>query len=606
MEIKLRNEIEDKYKWDLSKLSDICEGKNDLLKETRELTNKLKEYKGKISKSSDNLYNSLELNTKIERNLINLYVYSNLKYYEDTSDDKSQEYKNMIEKFYNDIAEELSFYDVELLDIDYKNIEKFIKENDNLKKYKFYLEKIFRYKKYTLSEKEEKILSALSPIISSSQDTFNILNDTDMSFDKIKDEKGNLVDFSNELYMKYVSSNDRKVRKEAFDSLYKEYKKHKNTIASTYITNIKKDVILSKIRGYNSSLEVNLYRDVVDPSVYKNLIEVINNNLDKFYKYFALKKESLKLDEMHMYDIYASSNEDFTKEYTYEEAKNIVISALSILGEDYKKILLKSFDEKWMDVMPNKYKRTGAYSWGTYDSNPILMLNYDNTIKSVGTLAHELGHSIHSYLSNTTQDYIYHDYPIILAEIASTVNEVLLADYMLKNSNDLSEKEYILNDFLELFRGTLFRQTMFAEFELIIHEKEENNETLTEKVLSDIYYDLNKKYYGENVISDEYIRYEWSRIPHFYNSFYVYKYATGLSVACAIAKDIIDGKEGSVDNYIKFLSSGSSDYPLNLLKKCGYDLTDKKVIQNSIDLFEYYLNEFESIKKSEKKLTKRR
>jgi len=604
MEIKKRSEIEDKYKWDLSKLTTICEGKNDIFSETKELTEKLKSYKGNICDSSKNLFDSLELNTKISRNLENLYVYAFLKYYEDTSDNNAQKYKNNIYKFYNETTEELTFFDVELLAVDYKLIEKYISELEDLEKYKFYLEKMFRYKKYTLSEKEEKILSALSPVINSAEDTFDALDNTDLTFEKIKDENGNKVDFSNELYTKYISSNDRRVRKDAFDLLYKEYEKHKNTIASTYITNIKKDTILSRLRGYKSSLEASLYKDSVDINVYKNLIDSVSKNLNSLHKFFSLKKQCLNLDEMHMYDIYASSNSTFDKEYTFEDAKNIVISALSVLGDEYKNILVKAFDEKWIDAMPNKYKRTGAYSWGTYDSNPVLMLNYDNTINSVGTLAHELGHSIHSYLSNSNQDYLYHSYPIILAEIASTVNEVLLADYMLKNSKDNQEKEYILSDFLDSFRASLYRQTMFAEFEYIVHQKEENNETLTEKTLSDIYYDLNKKYYGENIVSDENIRYEWLRIPHFYNSFYVYKYATGLSVACAIANDILSEKDGALDRYIKFLSSGSINYPLEILKECGYDLYNPKVIEDSFLIYEKYLNEYEKIINENKKLVK--
>lgn len=560
MEIKHREQIEEKYKWDLSKLTNICEGEKDLFKETEKLSDELLSCKDKLQNSKDNLYNALEINTKISRNLENLYVYSLLKYYEDTSNDKAQEYKNKIYKFYNEIIEKISFFEVELLKIEYETIEKWLEKDSNLNKYKFYLKKVFRNKNHILSNEEEKILSALNSVISSSEEIFNTINDTDLTFDKIKDENGNLVDFNSELYMKYISSNNRDVRKNAFETLYKEYKKFKNTISHTYITNVKKDTIISRLREYKSSLEANLYDDNIDVSVYENLINVINENLDKFYYYFKLKKEKLNLDEMHMYDVYVSTVPTINKEYTYEEAKNIIKNALSVLGDNYIEILEKAFKENWIDVMPNKYKRSGAYSWGTYDSNPVLMLNFDNTIKSVSTLAHELGHSIHSYLSNNNQDYIYSNYPIILAEIASTVNEVLLADYMLKNTKDDAEKEYILNDFLDLFRGTLFRQTMFAEFEKIIHEKEENNETLTEKVLSDVYYDLNKKYYGENIISDEEIRYEWARIPHFYNSFYVYKYATGLSVACAIAKSILENKEGALENYIKFLSSGSSNY----------------------------------------------
>ena len=553
MEIKNRCDVEDKYKWDLSKLINICEDSN-ILNETKELSEQLKALKGNIGKSAKKLYKSLELNTKISRNLENLYVYAFLKYYEDTQNNNSQEYKNRIYKFYNQIIEELSFFEVELLDIDYNIIEKYISELEELKKYKFYLEKSFRFKKYTLSDKEEKIISALSPVINSAEDVFDALDNTDLSFDKITDESGKLVDFSNELYSKYISSNDRRVRKDAFKMLYKEYTKHKNTIAQTYITNIKKDTILARLRGYKSSLEESLYKDAIDTDVYKNLIDIVNKNLNLLHKYFYLKKQCLNLDEMHMYDIYASSTSEFNKEYIYEEAQNIVINALSVLGEEYTNILEKAFKEKWIDVMPNKYKRTGAYSWGSYDSNPVLMLNYDNTINSVGTLGHELGHSIHSYLSNTNQDYLYHSYPIVLAEIASTLNEVLITDYMLRNSKDINEKEYILSDFLDSFRGTLYRQTMFAEFEYIVHKKEENNETLTEKVLSDIYYELNKKYYGENIVSDEEIHYEWARIPHFYNSFYVYKYATGLSVACAIANDILNKKSGALEKYIKFLS----------------------------------------------------
>ncbi|MBQ7140612.1 MAG: oligoendopeptidase F [Bacilli bacterium] len=600
MEIKNRCDIDEKYKWDLSKLTDICEKRNDIFLETKKLTEKLKSYKGKIGNSPKNLFDALELSTKISRNLENLYVYAFLKHYEDTQYNNAQEYKNKVYKFYNEITEEISFFDVELLNIDYKIIEKYVLELKELEKYKFYLEKAFRYKKYTLSESEEKILSALSPVINSSKETFNSLDNTDLTFDKIKDENGNLVDFSNELYTKYISSNDRRVRKEAFELLYKEYAKHKNTIAQTYITNIKKDAILSRLRGYNSSLEASLYKDSVDIKVYKNLIDIVNKNLDKLHKFFSIKKKCLNLDEMHMYDVYASSASTFNKEYSFEEAKDIIINALNVLGQDYVNILCKAFDEKWVDVMPNKYKRTGAYSWGTYDSNPVLMLNYDNTINSVGTLAHELGHSIHSYLSNSNQDYLYHSYPIILAEIASTVNEVLLADYMLKNSKDKQEKEYILNDFLDSFRGTLYRQTMFAEFEYIVHEKEENNETLTEKALSDIYYDLNKKYYGDDIVSDDEIRYEWARIPHFYNSFYVYKYATGLSIACIIASDIINKKDGALDNYIKFLSSGSSNYPLEILKECGYDLSDPKVIENAFTIFDKYLFEYENLIEGEK------
>ena len=448
-----------------------------------------------------------------------------------------------------------------------------------------------------MSEFEEKMLSTLSGALSNSEDIYDVFTNSDMSFGTIKNENNEDIELSDTNYSKYIRSKDRRVRSDAFKLLLTTYSKYQNTFAKIISGDVKSSVAIAEIKKYPSALEASLFSDNIDKKVYDNLIGSVHENLEPLYHYFELKKQMLNLDELHLYDTYTSVIPSDTKEYTFDEAKDIVINALSVLGDNYINDLKKAFTERWIDIYPNKGKTSGAYSSGSYDTNPFILLNFNGTLNDVSTLAHELGHSMHSYYSRRNNPYQYSNYKIFVAEVASTVNELLLANYLLKNSTDDKLKLVVLNDLLDMFKGTIYRQTMFAEFEKKMYDIEESKDVITHEVLSNIYYDLNKLYFGEKVVVDNEIRYEWMRIPHFYYNFYVYKYATGLSAACHIVKRILNNEENALADYLTFLSSGGRDYPLNELKIAKVDMTEKCVVDSAIDMFKEYLNEFETLYK---------
>ena len=592
---KLRSEIDDKYKWDLTKIYEKYEDWEKDYFTAKQKIEEVSSYKDKFLKSSSNLMEYFKYDESVDRLLSKLYFYSHLNYDSDTTCDK---YKEMVSKVL-DLFERYStlsaFVLPSILKVDYEVFEKFYKENKELLNYKFVLDEIYRYRKHTLDEKTEKILSSLSKTMSNPSQTYEILTDSDFVFNKIKDENGNMVDFNESNYSTFIKSKDRRVRKDAFEILFNKYKEFKNTIASTFSGNIDSSVSIAKVRGYDSAISASLYEDNVPLSVYDNLIDTVNKNMNVIYKYYDLKKKVLKLDEMHMYDIYANLIDELDVKYSFDDAKKIVVDALSVLGDEYIKNLNKAFDEKWIDIYHNKVKRSGAYSSGFYDTNPYVLLNYEGTLNDVSTLAHELGHSMHTYYSCKNNLYQYSSYKIFVAEVASTVNELILGKYLLKNSKSKEEKLSILNHLMELFKATIFRQTMFAEFEKNMYAKRENKEILTSTLLCNDYYELVKKYFGDGVIVDDLIRYEWQRIPHFYNDFYVYKYATGLSAACYIVEGILSDKEKAKENYFKFLKSGGSMYPIDELKLAGVDMNDKEVVQSAINMFSDFIDEFESI-----------
>ena len=415
-----------------------------------------------------------------------------------------------------------------------------------------------------------------------------------MKFGLIKDENNEEVELTESNYSVFLHSKDRRVRKEAFNKILTTYGEYKNTISSTFAGNVDTLTTLAKLKKYDSSLEAALFSDNVDKEVYNNLIKTVKDNLDVLYKYFKLKKDFLKLDEFHLYDQYVDLVEKNTKQYTFLEAKALVIEALSVLGEDYIKNLNKAFDERWIDVYNNKGKRGGAYSSGFYDTKPYVLLNYEGTINDVSTLAHELGHSMHTYYSCLNNPYQYSSYKIFVAEVASTVNELLL-NFHLLNKGSKEDKKYILSNLMNLFKATIYRQTMFAEFERDMHNLKEQGGVLTNEVLCDNYYKLNLDYFGPDVVVDDEIKYEWERIPHFYYNFYVYKYAIGLSCACYIVDNILNKKENALENYLKFLSSGGSDYPINELKIAGIDVTKKDVIESAIKMFDSFIEQFKEL-----------
>ena len=591
---KTRDEIETKYTWDLTLIYKTDKDfEKDYEKVSKEI-NDITKYQGILVKSASNLLSYLKLSNELERKLYKLYYYANLKNDQDTTNTKYQamlgKVKNLLTKF-----EELDAYaEPELMSIDYSLIEKYYEEEKELKEYEFVLNNLFRFKKHILSKEVEEVLSSLSNSLNNSSETYELLTDSDMKFGKILDENNEEVELTESNYSVFLHSKDRRIRKEAFNKILTTYGEYKNTISSTFAGNVDTLTTLAKLKKYDSSLEAALFSDNVDKEVYNNLIKTVKDNLNVLYKYFKLKKDFLKLDEFHLYDQYVDLVEENTKHYTFEEAKDLVIEALSVLGEDYIKNLNKAFDERWIDVYNNKGKRGGAYSSGFYDTKPYVLLNYEGTINDVSTLAHELGHSMHTYYSCLNNPYQYSSYKIFVAEVASTVNELLL-NFHLLNKGSKEDKKYILSNLMNLFKATIYRQTMFAEFERDMHNLKEQGGVLTNEVLCDNYYKLNLGYFGPDVVVDDEIKYEWERIPHFYYNFYVYKYAIGLSCACYIVDNILNKKEHALENYLKFLSSGGSDYPINELKIAGIDVTKKDVIESAIKMFDSFIEQFKEL-----------
>ena len=595
MKQKLREEISNEYKWDLEAIYKNKEEFEDELKKIEQEIDKIDKYNDILMESSSNLLECLELDTNISRRLSKAHTYANCYFDSDTGNASYQEMLGKVNNLYQKYSEKISFIEPSILKCDYNTIQKYMEESPKLKSYERNLKEIYRFKKYILSDNEEKIISNLEKALDSSSTTYESLTDTDMTYGNIIDENGESVELTDSNYNKYIKSNDRRVRKEAFDELYRVYSNFKNTICSTIKGNIEANTSIAKIRGYNSSIEASLFSDNIDVSVYNNLIDTVSNNLSSLFKYYDLKKKILGLDEMHLYDTYVSIINEKPREYTFDEAKELVKKALSVLGDKYINDLNNAFTEKWIDIYNNKGKRGGAYSGGSYDTYPYVLLNFEGTLNDVSTLAHELGHSMHSYYSRLNNSYQNSNYKIFVAEVASTVNELLLSKYLLKNTSDKREKLIILNNLLDLFKATIFRQTMFAEFEKNIYEKHEKGEILTAELLCNDYYELNKKYFGNSVYVDDEIKYEWERIPHFYYYFYVYKYATGLSAACYIVNGILSGSKDALDNYLKFLTLGGSMDPLDELKVAGIDMTKPEAILSAIHMFDEILEEFEQL-----------
>ncbi len=594
---KTRDEVEEKYKWDLSK---IYISEDEWLKDFEYVKangDKYLEFKGRLN-NADSIYEFLKFDEEFSKKSDAVYMYAALKFDEDTSNSKYQDLKGKIEKVLTEISTKTAFVIPELLKLSKEDFDRFMNEKSELKMYEYEFRNILRTKDHILSDSEEELLSSLGKSLNNPEDTASYLRNSDMKFGVIKDGDGNEVELSNINFSKYIMDNNREVRKSAFYTLYKEYENLQNTFASSYSGKVNTDNVIALRRGYKDAREAALFDSNIDGRVYDNLIDVLHHNLNIMDDYYALKKEVMGLDELHIYDIYGALVPDSSKSYTFEEAKNIVMDALSILGDNYINDLKKAFDEKWIDVMPSRGKKGGAYSWGCYTSCPYLLLNFNGKFDDVSTLAHELGHSMHSYYSNKNNPYIYHQYKIFVAEVASQVNELILARYLINHTDDKNEKLAILDSLMELFKGSIVRQTMFAEFEDLMHRKEQDGYVLTSEFISDNYYELYKKYSGNNMISDKEIRYEWEKIPHFYYNFYVYQYATGLAAASYIATKIMSGDKEMLNNYLKFLTLGGSMDPIDELKVSGVDMNNPDVIQSAMDMFKDLIDEFKEIYRS--------
>lgn len=591
----LRSEQKIENTWDLSKIyASISDYEKDY-DVVKKLMADINKYQTHILDSSKSLLELLDLDQKTERIIGKMANYAYRKYDEDLSNVDSQKLVGNFDKLYTEYSQNGSFIVPEILKGDYSLIEKYIKEEEGLKEYELLLKRIFRNKPHVLSEKEENILSSMQLIAGEPEKIAGIIRNSELQFQTIKDENGNEVKLTNENFMIYLKSRDRRVRKDAFEALYSSYNKYKETLAETLQGHVMVLSNSSKLRGFSSSKEASLFSNRVNTKVYDNLIKVVHDRMNVVYDYFKLKKEALKLDDFCLYDTYVNLEEGIDKKYTYEEAKKIVLDVVKVFGEDYQKTVQSAFDNRWIDIYPNKAKRGGAYSSGSYDTLPYILLNFQGEYNDVSTLIHEMGHSMHSYYSNQNNPYLYSSYKIFVAEVASTVNEMLLNYYMLEHASDNKEKRAILSDMMDLFKSTIYRQTMFSEFEDFIFNEFENGNVLTNELLSNKYYELNKLYFGDDVIINDDIKYEWERIPHLYYDFYVYQYATGLSAACYIVKRILNHEENAVSDYLKFLSTGDSMDPIEELKVAGVDMEDEKVINGAIDMFQEIINEYRSL-----------
>ncbi|KKE80383.1 oligoendopeptidase F [Bacilli bacterium] len=590
-----REEVPVEKTW---KLEDIFKN-DDLWKEEFEQLQKdipeITKFQGKLSESADNLYNLFKLQDELGERLGKLYTYAHMRYDQDTTNSFYQALNAKAETVLTLASSSMSYVVPEILTMDETKLESFLQEKKELQEYKKVLDEINRQRPHVLSEKEEVLLAEASEALSTGSQTFSMLNNADLPFPAIKDENGEEIDLTHGRYSRFMESKDRRVRKDAFKAMYDTYGQFKNTFASTLSGTVKTHNFSAKVRNYDSARQSALDNNNIPEEVYDNLVEAVNDKLPLLHRYIELRKKVLGVDELHMYDMYTPLVKDVEMKISYDEAKDYVIKGLKPLGEEYGKILEQSFENRWIDVVENKGKRSGAYSSGAYGTNPYVLLNWQDNVNNTFTLAHELGHSLHSYYTRKNQPYRYGNYSIFVAEVASTCNEALLNDYMLKNLEDEKEKLYLLNHFLEGFRGTVFRQTMFAEFEHDIHVQANNGEALTADKLTEIYYALNKKYYGDAVVSDEEIGLEWARIPHFYYDYYVYQYATGYSAATALANQILTEGDPAVERYLEFLKAGSSDDPIEVLKKAGVDMTSKQPILGALDVFEEKLNEMEKL-----------
>jgi len=589
-----RSEISDEYKWSVKDLYSSDELWNNDYEKALKSTQEKSSFEGCVMDSADTLADALSESEKDDYITERLYVYAFMRYYEDTSDGTYQQMSGKAQMLAVKMSEKYSFLVPEIMAADDDKVARFL-ESDKIKPYRHLLCDMLAKKEHTCSQKEEKLLAMASQMADSPSDIFSKFNNADVKFGKVHDEHGDEKELTSAGFSVFMESRNRNVRKEAFYALYRQYKSYINTLAASYYGNVKQAVFFANARNYESTLQMYLSGSFIPESVYTNLIDTVNNNLDKMHDYVSLRKKTLGVDELHFYDIYAPLTSDYTVKVSYENAKETVLDALKILGDDYVSQVKKGYESGWVDVYENDGKRSGAFSWGAYGTHPYIFLNYTETLNDIFTLIHETGHAMHTYYSNETQPYTYAGYKIFVAEVASTCNEVILIDYLLKHSRSDEEKKYLYGHYLEQFKGTLFRQTMFAEFEMITHRMAQDGEVLNAESLCGTYKKLNEKYFGKDMVIDEEIAYEWARIPHFYTPFYVYQYATGFSAAVAIATKIINGDKEVLHGYREFLKGGSSMHPIELLSLCKIDMSKPDVIQDALNVFGSLIEDFKKI-----------
>ena len=582
-------------KWNLKDIFINKAEFNEEKKKLKELLKEINSYKGKLCGSSEKLYNCYKLYEKALEKYEKIYGYGMMYYHLDMSNQEGIKLYKEVESIGTEFSTNTSFMTPEITYTDRKIIEDYLKNDKRLERYKRSILDILEEKDHVLSKEEENLLANYSEIFSGPENTFDILTNAEFKFGNIKDENNKEIELTESNYTLYLKNKNERVRKQAFELMYEQYGRFINTITELYLNNVKETVITSRLRKYKSSLEMATKNDDASINVYNSLIETIRENLNINHKFISLKKKLLNKKDFHIYDLYVNPFETKKDEIVFEDAKTEVKNALKIMGKEYTLKLEEAFNNNWIDVYPKANKLSGAYSMGIYNVHPFILLNFVNSKRDVSTIAHELGHSMHSYYSNSNQTIIDSNYTLMTAEVASTVNEILLSNYQIKNEKDIEKKKELLYELLEMIRATLFRQAMFAEFEKIIHEKIENNEILSAEDLNKIYYNLNKEYFGNNIVIDEQIKYEWARIPHFYSDFYVYKYATGISAAISIANNILEKEESFVEKYIEMLKQGCAKKSIDLLKMVDVNLEEKNVYKNAVSFYNKKIEELENL-----------
>lgn len=591
---KQRNEIEEKYTWDLSTIFPTDEAFEAELAQVSEEVKKAASLAGHLLDSADSLLTTTEVQLNLMRRIEKLYSYAHMKNDQDTRVAKYQEYQAKGMTLYSDFGQSFAFYEPEFMAITEEQYQAFLAEQPALQQYQHYFDKLLKKKAHILTQREEELLAGAGEIFGAAGETFAILDNADIVFPMVHDEDGNEVQLSHGNYITLVESKNREVRKEAYEALYSVYEQYQHTYAKTLQTNVKVHNYNAKVRKFSSAREAALSADFIPESVYDSLVSAVNKHLPLLQRYIALRAKILGISDLKMYDMYTPLSETDYK-FTYEEALAKSEEVLAILGEDYLSRVKTAFSERWIDVHENQGKRSGAYSGGSYDTNAFMLLNWQDTLDNLFTLVHETGHSMHSSYTRETQPYVYGDYSIFLAEIASTTNENILTEKLLEEVEDDATRFAILNHFLDGFRGTVFRQTQFAEFEHAIHKADQEGQVLTSEFLNELYADLNEKYYGLKKEDNPQIQYEWARIPHFYYDYYVFQYSTGFSAASALAEKIVHGSQEDKDKYLDYLKAGNSDYPLNVIKKAGVDMEKEDYLNAAFAVFERRLDEFEAL-----------
>ncbi len=589
--LKERNEISNEYKWDLKTLFENDQKWEEALESLKGAEEIALKFQGKLN-NTESILQFFNWENELGRKLSDIFCYASLRHSEDTRDSKATGMYSRIYGRYVAIEAATAFAKPEILSLSQEQLTQIIND-EKLKDYKFKLEDLLRNKEHMLSAKEEMLLSSFGESFAASGEIASTLQDSDLVFEDIQDKDGNVLPLSESSYIPYQMSLDRELRRNAFKSYYKCYKQHIHTFAAAYGGCVKTAVAEAKVRGYKSSREMSMSADNIPVAVYDNLVKTVHEHMDLMYRYIKLRKKILGIEDLHYYDVYAPLSSGSSKTYSYQQAQQMVLDAVKPLGQEYVERVKQAYKDHWIDVYPNKGKSGGAYSSGTYDSDPYIMMNFNGTLDSVSTLAHEMGHSQHSWLTHHNQPVQYGDYSLFVAEVASTVNENLLIDQLLADCNDPKERLALLNEYLEGFKGTVYRQTMFAEFEMKAHQMVENGQSIDCDSLSEMYNDLIKLYFGEDLIIDEEVKFEWARIPHFFRPFYVYVYATGYTSAVALKEGILQQGESAVKKYLEFLSMGNSAYPLEELKHGGVDLTTCEPIERALKKFAQILDDAE-------------